>query len=288
MRAHTAHAELRPLHVAERAIVRRRWPTPLPRWRVQAVGVAAGHGRQAFPRQLRRTPPPRLAAVSVSTSRVRCASPNARARAKPSLCASLRCASAAASCCTQGLTGGSDASAVGSRNASRSASPMLAPADSGASAAPAEPGRERPTGGGLGLHVNVHGTSSGAGPATVSEGDGAVRRAVTAPGKAGRRSSIAAMPSALADGGDDDISDLLGLGDFGPPVERVDPAKARQAHTRECAVSCRRAFIGRGDRRAFIGRQYARLQSTRLHRRPQCRMRSLMRGALAGQNERGG
>ena len=81
MRAHTAHAELRPLHVAERAIVRRRRPTPLPRWRVQAVGVAAGHGRQAFPRQLRRTPPPRLAAVSVSISRVRCASPNARARA---------------------------------------------------------------------------------------------------------------------------------------------------------------------------------------------------------------
>jgi hypothetical protein len=43
-----------------------------------------------------------------------------------------------------------------------------------------------------------------------------------------------------------------------------------------------------GYRRAFIGRQYARLQSTRLHRRPQCRMPSLMRGSLAGQNERGG
>jgi hypothetical protein len=158
----------------------------------------------------------------------------------------------------QGLTGGSDASAVGSRNASRSASPMLAPADSGASAPPAEPERSRPAGGGLGLHVNVHGTSSGAGPATVSEGDGVVRRAVTAPGKAGRRSSIAAMPSAPADGGDDDISDLLGLGDFGPPVERVDPAKARQAHTRERAVGYRRAFIGRGHRRAFIGRGHRR------------------------------
>jgi hypothetical protein len=164
---------------------------------------------------------------------------------------------------------------------------MLTPADSGASAPPAEPERSRPTGGGLGLHVNVHGTSSGAGPATVSEGDGAVRRAVTAPGKAGRRSSIAAMPSAPADGGDDDISDLLGLGDFGPPVERVDPAKARQAHTRERAVGITglsSAWASPG----FIGRQYARLQSTRLHRRPQCRMPSLMRGSLAGQNERGG